>query len=261
MKTINKVIGLAIVVCIFISTLHVKSVYAFESIDTPEVVTGSTIEIEILDNEQDNFTENTDELKEVIEQLLKDNVESENEVLHEQVDEPVVDDMDSNIDIGMNIDVSIEQTIVDICIPMNVSVYINPNEPNGFMYGAIEVVNNTNAPVELGIKSSIAYNAPFNNFIEPYELPTHLDWDNMSLSQTKEYFSIGIKPVNTAEKRWRSILTENYVYMCGTDTKVTLGTIHANESVYLGMKSYYGKSFKHATNFQINVVFVAELIS
>ena len=148
---------------------------------------------------------------------------------------------------------------MNVTIPLNVDIYINPNEEDGFLYGAIEVQNHTKAPVVVSIKDFYAGSIPFRTCIAPYELPNGLSWNNMSVTQTKQFFSLGIKPITYNNKTWEEEYVYDYVYVKENFLQTRLGVIGGEQTAYLGLRSFYGKAFTEEKWFQFSATFVVEL--
>ena len=154
---------------------------------------------------------------------------------------------------------TISPTVVDVTIPLNVEIYINPNEEDGFLYGAIEVQNHTKAPIVVSVKNFQTDTIPFANCIAPYELPGTMDWDNMSVTETQRYFSIGMKPICFNNVTWAEEYVRDYVYAKKGFSQIRLGAIAGNQTAYIGLRSFYGKAFTNEKRFQFSATFVVEL--
>ena len=165
-----------------------------------------------------------------------------------------------NYEGSMQFSTTISPTVVSVTIPLNIDVYIDPNDPNGFIHGAIEIHNNVAAPVVVSIKEFEISTIPFRTCIAPDELPEGLDWGNMSVSETGTFFSLGIKPISYAGTDWMQEYATDYVYVKDDFVQTELGVIAGNESAYLGLVSNYGKAFTEEKSFQFSATFVVELM-
>lgn len=155
---------------------------------------------------------------------------------------------------------TVTPTVISVTVPLSVDIYINPNEADGFMYGAIEVTNHTSAPVVVSIKEFRTDTLPFESCIRPENLPYGLNWDNLSVSETRKYFALGIRPITFNNRYWKRDLTSDYVYAVPGLTKTGLGIIDGNSSAYLGLRAYYGKAFREEAQFSFSATFVVELM-
>lgn len=154
---------------------------------------------------------------------------------------------------------TIVPTVVDVTIPLNVEIFINPNEADGFVYGAIEVQNHTLAPVVVSIKEFSMTSVPFDYCITPDNLPAGLSWDNLTISETKKYFALGVCPITFNNKYWQELFVDDYVYARDGFSQTKLGVISGGASAYLGLKSFYGKAFTEEKSFRFSATFVVEL--
>lgn len=156
-------------------------------------------------------------------------------------------------------DATIGATMINVTIPLNVDVYIDPNKEDGFMYGSIEIDNKTNAPVVVSIKDFHTETIPFRECIAPQELPSYYDWDNMSVTETEQYFALGIKPITYNGRQWAEEHVIDYVYATKDFKQTSLGVISGKNKAYLGLRSYYGKAFEEGKHFSFSATFVVEL--
>ena len=103
-----------------------------------------------------------------------------------------------------DVQVSIVSSAVDIVIPLNVLISIDPNKEKaeGFTYSDCTITNKSKSPIKLYVESVTSNNAPFMNIVNPTTLPQDFDWNHLSIEDTMKYFAIGIKP--QASNGWQT---------------------------------------------------------
>ena len=159
------------------------------------------------------------------------------------------------------IQINIDPTIVELTVPLNVSVVINPNEEpeRQLIYSDIEIVNHAPGAVALYIDSFQSNNLPFTNLITPEELPEGLEWSTLTIAETKQYFAIGLSG-SLEDNDWVSdAMNPNCIWATKTLQKEKLGEVKGDSGVYLKLNTKHGPAFKDTMSFTFSVVFVADL--
>ena len=162
-----------------------------------------------------------------------------------------------------SVDFEMLATDIDIVVPLNFTVSIDPNLPyndGGFVYASnIYVQNNTVCPISLGIVSFEDESNTFENDILPDGLPNGLEWDNLNVSQTKKYFALGIKASDTNE--WLNYNFDDTVYtkVINENNGLYFGDIGTKESIHFDLEAFYGRANKEAKNFSYKITWIVEL--
>lgn len=154
--------------------------------------------------------------------------------------------------------VDIEPTVVSIVVPLNVSATINVNAEDGLVHGDIIIQNNTKAPVKISLAALASEDLPFTNLIHPDDLPDTLAWDMLNAADSMKYFALGIKPVDTDNTPWKSMVSD-YVWTTPDLTETELGVVEASSSSNLGLSAYFGRTQTQKNAFTFSATFVAEL--
>ena len=156
------------------------------------------------------------------------------------------------------VSVDIEATVVNISVPLSVSAVINVNEADALVFGDIVIQNNTKAPVRISLAKFASTDLPFTNLIAPADLPNELDWENLNAANSAKYFSLGIKPIDTVNTPWKSMVGD-YVWAVPGFVKTELGVIEAESSSNLGIDARFGRIQTQENSFTFSATFVAEL--
>lgn len=154
-------------------------------------------------------------------------------------------------------------TEVDITVPLNITATINPNIEDGFICADnLTITNNSKVPIDLKVSDFTEVTDVFENDILPTELPEGLNWDSLSVENSKKYFSIGMKAADSAE--WFRCDCTDMVYaktINDAGDGITVGVVNSEGSVNLKLDATYGRAFERNESVQYNIVWVGTLHS
>lgn len=158
-----------------------------------------------------------------------------------------------------SINIAVSATTIDITVPLNFACAINPNVENGFTYADnIEITNNTKAPIVLTANGFRDDSNTFENDILPTGLPEGKTWENLNVSDTKKYFTIGLCANNPSQ--WVTYYPSDKVYAKNVqDAAIPLGVINPGNSVSFSLDASYGKAVKQDFSFTYKITWLAEL--
>lgn len=160
------------------------------------------------------------------------------------------------------IQVTTVATEVSVTIPLTVACTINPNLETPFVHADMTVKNDTVAPILFSVNTFQQASAFFENDIKPDGLPKGKTWDKLNVTDTKKYFSLGLKPVDTETQKWSSMKKVDTTYVkdvADSVSDINLGVINSLETVNIDIEATHGFAFKSAENFSYNLIFTAEL--
>jgi hypothetical protein len=156
---------------------------------------------------------------------------------------------------------TVEATDIDITVPLTFNCTINPNLDDGFTYADnLIVTNNTPAPILLSVSAFRDTNKTFRNDILPSELPEGLEWNNLNVFQTKQYFALGLKASEPSE--WLETYANEYIYaktINESDSNTDLGVMAPDSSSRFDLSASYGRAVKESFTFSYKITWLAEL--
>jgi len=168
----------------------------------------------------------------------------------------IMEDTVQKIDLHTEVVIDIPQTIISVDFPVFIQGYLDLESGN-LIISDLTVSNNSTGPIDITLEGFIL-NGPFNNYITPSQLPNDLDWNTLTVSQSLEYFSIGIMPDFTSN--WREIYKLEPIYYLGNQVNPeVIGSINPNTVSKFLLIFNFGRSYEKATSFTIQICFSASL--
>ena len=136
-------------------------------------------------------------------------------------------------------------SIINVSVPTKIAFSIDPNT-KVFNSSNIEIINNSNAPIQVLIRKGS------NNFTltndSPWKpenvMPEDQNWEKLNTKNSENYIALGIKITGD---NWREIHKSNALYVKEQNSMlndVLFGSINGNSSANMEMVCSYGLAFK-----------------
>ena len=144
---------------------------------------------------------------------------------------------------------------IELFIPTNISSTINPNSKvEDFSYDNFSIGNCSSIPIQINLET-VNINGPFTNIIKPDELPEGKEWNNLNLTESSTYFSLGLLPDYSSD--WSECYLKDYIYSSEIFDTTPLGVLEPSKYGSILLKAYHGNSFKANQSFSFDIVFSA----
>jgi hypothetical protein len=160
-----------------------------------------------------------------------------------------------------SVDFTVEATDIDITVPLNFACTIDPNIEEGFAYADnLTVTNNSTAPILLSVNAFADSDATFENDVLPDGLPDGLEWNDLNVKQTKQYFALGLKAKDATE--WFESYLDDFTYaktINEAGAKTDFGVIGPASSTNFDLDASYGRAVKEGFTFSYKITWLAEL--
>jgi hypothetical protein len=152
---------------------------------------------------------------------------------------------------------SISALTVSVTHPATITYSIDPNtgDQYGIIAPEITLVNNTLAPIRVTVESM--FSTPGGTLQFTDVMPNDRDWPNLSLADSKEFISLGLRIPTTME--WNPGYDESTYYAFDM-TMVEFGTLNHNCMGAFTLVANHGLAFdqaytaKHSLFFMFNLV-------
>ncbi len=152
---------------------------------------------------------------------------------------------------------SINALTISVTHPANISYTIDPNNPDGFYTTDIRIQNNSKVPVRITIESFEASSEADIQFIDV--LPDSMDWDSLSLEESKSYIALGIQYINIDEWLYPELIFMNPVYAIELDN-TSIGVLAKDTYAALELSVRHGLAFDRSYMAKHDLVFVFSLV-
>lgn len=140
--------------------------------------------------------------------------------------------------------------IASVTVPTtNLGFVLDPNQEKDSQFIAPEfsIINETNTPIKLEIKSFAQTTSIFNDVLPD----AHIDWDNLDRRESND-FALAIVPIASAN--WKSLI-EGPRYVAD-DSNYEIGVINANSTVEFNFEAKHGTLFTKPLAPKYEVIFL-----
>ena len=153
---------------------------------------------------------------------------------------------------------TIEPLIISVTHPLNVSWQINPNNLDPFVIPTLQVTNNTKVAVTVAVtglsKNALGSTLPFTD-VQPTK---YANWSELTLSQSKADFALGIK-VRATGSAWNAGVSTATRWAADSGTAV-FGSLDQNAVGLFEFDARHGLAFDQVYTAQHDVVFLFTLV-
>ena len=156
-------------------------------------------------------------------------------------------------DADIQINGTIETLIADVTIPsVSPDLVIDPNSPDGVMSPEFSIVNQSNSPIKLDLKTFEQTTNTFNDV-----LPDKYDsWEGLNKTQSQD-LALGL--IAKDGDGWQR-LTTPMSYVAG-HSEHEIGVIKPTSQVNFEFEVHHGRAFSESKTVQYKMVFVFDLLN
>ncbi len=152
---------------------------------------------------------------------------------------------------------SINALTISVTHPASISYTIDPNKPDGFYSTDIQIQNNSKVPVRITVES---FNASSEADIQLIDvLPDSMDWDSLSLEDSKSYIALGLQYINQEEWLYPELILMNPVYALELDN-TSIGVLAKDTYGTLELSVRHGLAFDRSYIAKHDLVFIFSLV-
>ena len=156
-------------------------------------------------------------------------------------------------DADIQINGTIQTLIADVTIPsVSPDLVIDPNSPDGVMSPEFSIVNQSNSPIKLDLKTFEQTTNTFNDV-----LPDKYDsWEGLNKTQSQD---IALGLVAKEGDGWQQLTTPTS-YVSG-HTEHEIGVVKPTSQVNFEFDVHHGRAFSESKTVQYKMVFVFDLLN
>ena len=136
---------------------------------------------------------------------------------------------------------NISSLVISVTHPISAAYQIDPNSSNPFTSPAIQITNNTTAPINVQIQSLTSASGGSLQFTDV--LPTAKNWDFLNCEDSKKYIALGIKADTTSSgSNWNTGVS-TAIDWAASAAPAIIGSLNAGTAGDLQLNAEFGRAF------------------
>lgn len=159
---------------------------------------------------------------------------------------------------------AVSATIINVSAPSSVFFSINPNAPEGeisFASSAVQIINNTNAPIEVKIaKGDSNFTLKPDSPWKPVNTsPDAHNWKTLGLAESESYIALGIQ---ASPDKWKTLFRTEPLYIReqnSSEEDIVFGEMYNNSDITMSIVGRHGFAFEDKKECVFRVVWTFNL--